>query len=200
MRFSLILAFMFSVLFVKATVPVFSQVVPSAEEGSLPFSAGGGYSNYNVDWGGSRMDGGTLWIDYNANFLIPGLGLEAEARDISLNRGSNPQNLREDTAAVGAFYTWRHFRNFRPYGKYLYGLGSVDYANYGGTVPAHATRLVIVPGAGMEYRAYRHVWVRADYEYQLWAKFPTSASPNFLLLPQGFTIGAMYDFRPFHRR
>jgi hypothetical protein len=48
--------------------------------------------------------------------------LEVEARDISLDRGDKPSNYREDTAGGGPMYTWRHYRNFRPYGKYLIGV------------------------------------------------------------------------------
>jgi opacity protein-like surface antigen len=47
-------------------------------------------------------------------------------------------------------------------------------------------------GGGIEYRAWDGVWVRADYEYQFWrVKF---FDPNAFLNPQGFTVGASYDF------
>ncbi len=78
-----------------AAIPIFSQVVPQAQEGLWPFSVDAGVSTFDVDWGHGRMLGGTLWADWHPNrirSLLDGLGLEIEARDISLNRGDEPSN------------------------------------------------------------------------------------------------------------
>jgi len=183
-----------------AAMPAFSQVVPAAEEGRLPISVGGGLSNFNVDWGHNNMDGGTLWLDYNANILVKGLGFELEVRDISRDRGTNPPNFREDAADVGYIYRWPHYRNFRPYAKYLVGLGSVDYAVPGDPNLSHANRINAMLGGGMNYRVYRHVWIRADYEFQAWARFVDYSGNTIHLTPKGVTIGAMYDFARFYHR
>lgn len=178
--------------------PAFSQVAPAAREASIPFSVGAGVSNFDMDWGHTRMYGGTLWADWHPQLprFLNGLGIEAEARDIDYGRPAElPSNFRQDTAGGGIIYTWHHFRNFRPYGKGLIEFGSFDFRS---TDPyySHDTRTVYAPGLGLEFRAYHHLWVRADYEYQFW--------PNLLGFtadPQGFTVGAIYDFRHirFHR-
>ena len=97
--------------------------------------------------------------------------------------------MRQDTGEGGAIYTWNRYRNFRPYAKYLVGIGSIDFATSGPY--SHDTFAVFSPGGGAEYRAWRHVWIRGDYEYQFWHHTfgPDDLNPN------GITIGASYDFR-----
>jgi opacity protein-like surface antigen len=144
------------------------------------------------------MEGGALWIDYSFTgpAILHGFGIEAEARDISLGRGPGvPSNFRLDTAGGGVIYTWRHFNNLKPYVKFLDSYGGIDWDN---PVPnfKHETRSVPAVGGGIEYRVFRSIWVRGDYEYQFWPDIDISR-PNstHVLNPQGFTIGAMYDFR-----
>jgi opacity protein-like surface antigen len=176
----------------------FPQTGPSATEGGVPLAVGGGVSYWDVDWGHSRMEGGTLWADYYPNrvpSILRGIGLEAEARDVSFNRGDKPSNFRHDTAGGGVIYAWRHYPNFYPYGKFVMGLASIDFQIPQIPTYTHDTRTFMAPGLGLEYRVYRHVWARADYEYQFWEKFAGN-TPN----PQGFTVGAMYDFRRSNRR
>jgi opacity protein-like surface antigen len=180
-----------------AATPAFSQVAPEAIEGNRPFSVGAGVSNFNVDWGKTRMYGGTFWADWRPPLplFLNGLGLEIEARDISLDRSSTvPSNFRQDTAGGGPIYTWRHYRNFRPYGKGLLEFGSFDFRS---TNPnySHDTRTLVAAGPGVEFRTYGHLWVRAEYEYQIWGHI-LGKRPD----PQGFTLGAMYDFGGIHHR
>jgi len=153
---------------------------------------GAGVSDYDVDWGHGRMMGATLWIDAQPVPLpriFNGLGVESEARDISFNRGTHTPNYRQDTAGGGPIYKWRPSRNFDLYVKGLMGLASMDFIsatpNY-----THDTRTFVGMGGGLEYRAFRSIWVRADYEYQIWASLM-----NGIPDPQGFTVGAMYNFR-----
>ena len=181
-------------LMVTACNFALAQAVQSAEERHLPFSVGVGVSDFDTYWAvGNRMLGGTFWADWNPGMLpakLGGLGLEIEARDISLGRSSDqPSNLREDTASGNLVYRWRRYRNFHPYGKAGLGMGSIDFQF---DIPgySHDTRTVYSLGGGLEYRAYRNVWVRADYEYQSWG---TLLGTTFH--PQGVTLGAMYSFR-----
>jgi hypothetical protein len=156
----------------------------------LPIVVGIGPSSYDVDWGHGRMFGGTIWADWYPEKLphiLRGLGVEGEARDISLNRSSSQPNLRQDTAGGGPIYAWRHFRNFHPYVKYLIAHGSMDF--YTGTPYTHDTRTLYAPGGGIEIRFYRQFWARADYEYQTWQTL-LGHTPN----PQGFTAGVAFDF------
>lgn len=189
--------FVLAALFMAAAFPIFPQVVPAATEGGLPLSVGVGFSGYNPDIQHGIMYGGTLWIDYT---LIPvpsflhGIGLEAEARDISLDHSqAEPPNLREDFAGGGAIYTWRHFRNIRPYAKVILGYGNADYESKS-LVRYHDSRTVTSPGGGVEIRAFRRVWARVDYEYQIWPDFFKTSKPAGYLDPQGLTVGASYHF------
>ena len=157
-----------------------------------PISLGVGLSNYAVDEGHGRMYGGTFWVDWTPGFLpssLRGLGLEVEGRDISLNRSSTQPNAREDTAQGGPIYLWRHYENFHPYGKLLYGQGSIDFV--GSSTYSHDTRSFWAEGGGLEYRFYGQLWLRADYEHQQWQPLLGS---NFVFKPQGFTVGVAYDF------
>jgi opacity protein-like surface antigen len=118
-----------------------------------------------------------------------------EARDLNYDRTGSDPKLRMDTVSGGAIYTWRHYRNVHPYAKFLVGYGSIDFSssrpNY-----THDSRTVYAPGGGLDYRVYRNVWVRGNYEYQAWTDFFNHHALN----PQGFTIGAAYDFSGIHRR
>jgi hypothetical protein len=187
------------ILILSSIHPAFSQTVPSAYEGSLPFTAGAGASNFNVDWGKTRMYGVTLWGDWHPGTLpnfLRGLGVEMEARDISFDRNKDvTPNFRMDTFGGGLIYTWHHFRYIRPYGKGLISLGSFDFNDKKTSNFNHNTELEFSPGLGLEFRTLPHFWVRADYEYQIWQPI-FGKTPD----PQGFTLGAVYDFGTFHRR
>jgi opacity protein-like surface antigen len=197
-------------LFIGAASPVLAQTVPAATEGSLPLAIGGGVSSMNPGWiwlqgphaSQGRMVGVTVWADYTLRRVPPklkGIGLEIEGRDLGFDRPkSDPPNLREMTAGGGVIYTWRHYSYVHPYGKFLMEYGNLNFSFPGNTTYTHDTRTAKVVGGGLECRAYRNIWARADYEYQYW--------PDLLghhtLHPQGFTIGAMYHFdhpRPFGR-
>lgn len=179
----------FSVLvFSKAGI---SQVVPQANAGSgLAIKLGAGVSSFDVDWGHGRMLGGTLWADWHPKQIsgkLYGLGIEAEARDISFNRSPSQVNFRQDTAGGGVIYNWPHYRKFRPYGKFLVSFGSMDFKIR--TPYSHDTRVVFAPGVGFDYRMWGPIWFRADYEYQFWETL-LGHTPD----PQGFTLGAAYAF------
>jgi opacity protein-like surface antigen len=188
----------FAIFFFGLALPLSAQVTPEASKSGLPFAVGGGFSDYDVDWGHGRMEGGTIWIDWHPTqtpSFLHGFGLEAEARDISLggNR-SKPSNFRLDTVGGGVIYTWQRFHNVHPYAKFLLSLGGIDWNN-----PViqfrHETRTVYAPGFGFDTRVLRHVWARIDYEYQAWPQIDLAAPGTHWLDPQGFTVGVEYDFR-----
>jgi len=145
----------------------------------------------------SRLGGGALWVDWNfydRPWFLHGFGIEVEGRDLNYGRSSHAEkyepNLRQDTASGGVIYRFRHYPRFDPYAKFLVGFGSIDFnlnvPNY-----RHDTRTVYTPGGGLEYRAFRNVWVRSDYEYQAWTNFIRGHTMD----PNGVTIGAEYEFR-----
>ena len=194
MRLTLPLKLIFVALLITAVFPVYSQVTPAARQGSVPIVVGAGFSDFSIDWGpGRRMEGISAWVDWYPNRMptvLNGLGIEAAGHDINYGLPAGISKMRQDTGEVGPIYAWNHYRNFRPYVKYLLGIGSIDFPPTG--TYSHDTFLVFSPGAGVEYRAWRHVWIRGDYEYQYWHQTfgPHDLDPN------GFTIGASYDFSP----
>lgn len=113
---------------------MFAQVVSSTSKRGegVPLVVGVGFSNYSMDWGpGQRMNGITVWADL---YPLPGalrdLGFEVEGRDINYIR--TIPNLREDTGQFGAIYSLRNFSRIRPYGKFLAGVGSMDFQLFRG--------------------------------------------------------------------
>jgi outer membrane protein with beta-barrel domain len=178
-----------------AVAPVYSQVAPAATEGGLRLKVGAGFSDYLGDLSNGRLLGGTLWVDCNPAQLPPelhGWGLEAEGRGVHVGATSPAElgTFRQSTVGGGPIYTWIHYRNFRPYAKFLTDFAGQDF-NVGVATYHHETQVAFAPGGGIEYRAYRHIWARLDYEYQIWPK-PFS-NPNWYLDPQGITVGAAWD-------
>jgi len=194
MRLKPIYKLIFTTLLVTVVLPLHSQVSPAANQGGIPIVVGAGFSDYSIDWGpGQRMEGISAWVDWFPSRLpaaISGLGLEAEGRDIDFGRPAGIPRMRQDTGLGGVIYSWNHYRNFRPYLKYLAGVGSIDFPPIGAY--SHDTFSAYSPGGGIEYRAGKHIWIRGDYEYQYWQHV---FGPHDLT-PAGFTVGASYDFRP----
>ena len=188
----------FALFFLCAASSALAQSIPSAIETEPPLAVGVGVSGYNPDFGHSHLLGGTLWIDYSPNrvpCLPHGIGLEIAARDLNYDRSSSQPNLREDVAEAGVIYSWHRFSNLRPYGKLLMGYGNTDYGST--RAREHDSRTITSMGGGVEFRAARYVWVRADYEYQSWPDFfkhPVTHQPAGKLNPQGFTVGVLYHF------
>ena len=193
MKWSAILPATLAAVSLFTAIPASAQTVPSAYQGNLPFTVGIGVSNFNVDWNQNRMYGITAIGQWHPGMLprvLYGLGLDGEFRDIDFGRSSTiSSNFEEKTIAGGPIYNWHHYRNFQPYAKFLLGYGSI---NFRGSVPSytHDNRNIYAPGLGVQYRLLQHVWVRGEYEYQTW---PDLFGKNFH--PQGFTLGASYDFR-----
>ena len=197
MRLKLFPPLSLAVLLVFSAHPSFSQVSAPGVVKTIPVTVGVGVSSYNPDWNHGRIMGGTMWIDYNPQFLpgrLRGLGIEAEGRDLNMNQSADQPNLREDVAAGGAIYNWNRFFAIRPYGKFLMGFGNADYLASNGR-RSHQTRTVTIAGGGLEIRAYRRLWARADYEYQWWPDFFRVDTPKQAKLrPQGISVGVSYHF------
>lgn len=185
--------------FSGASVSSLAQVVPAASEPSTPLELGGGFSYYDVDWGHTRMDGITLWADYRPPRLprlLDGLGVEAEGRDVQWNPGDKPSGFRQASVGGGPIYFWNYFPSFKVYLKGDIEFGGFNFGAPLGPGYSHDTRTVYAPGLGVEIKVARHIWARVDYEYQFWPQL----TGNSYLNPQGFTAGAMYDFRRKRRR
>ena len=179
-----------------------AQTVPDAVEGVLPLRVGAGVSSYNTDAFSNRLLGPTVWVDWNFQHVptfLRGVGAEAEVRDLAWGQ---PQGLSWSifTMGGGLIYTRTYHRVFRPYAKFLVNFS--EQANIGGP----ATRLpswyktdkwaTMAPGGGIDVHAWRHIWVRADYEYQFWK---VEWFNDHYLNPQGATLGIIYDIRSSRR-
>jgi hypothetical protein len=196
MRWKLIFVPVLALFFVGAALSAHSQVVYSAQQGSLPFTVGGGFSNFSIDWGQSRrMSGYTLWGDWRISRVPPalrGIGIEIEGRDINWGAPTAIKGHRMTTGSGGVIYEWRggeRLPRFRPYGKFLIGFGGIAFP---GNAPNynHDTPTVYEPGAGLNVRAWKQLLVRGEYVYQWWPNMFGSGS----LTPNGFTVGTVYDF------
>jgi opacity protein-like surface antigen len=192
MSSKIFLALALPMLFTALAVSSSAQVVPAATEGSgWKLDAGAGVSDFHMDYGRGNEWGGTLWVDADINtgpLFLHGLGVEMEARDLSIDRAPMlPNHMRTDTAGGGPIYSWHHFSRVRPYGKYLVSFGNLDMRKDA----YHFTSVLYSPGGGVEYRPFGHVWLRADYEYQIWLNL---FAPKWNFDPQGVTVGAVYEF------
>jgi len=189
-------------LLVCTAITSLAQTVPAGTHSKIPLAVGAGVSGYKPGVDQGYLLGGTLWIDYtlpHMPHLLDGIGLEVEGRDLNYGRSATqPANLREDVALGGVIYSWRRYRDFHPYGKFMMGFGNIDTSSLvTPSVRWHDTRTITAMGGGLEYRVFRSVWMRADYEYQLWPdyfKHPGTTIPSGQLMPQGITVGAMYHF------
>lgn len=181
-----------SALIFSAAVSIYGQVAPAATEKGLPLKFGLGYSTYYTDWNG-YLSGPTFWADWRFRRVpnrLQGIGVEIEGRDLNYQRTGIVSNLRMDAAGGGPIYTWQHFRRTQPYGKFLVEFGSIDFTIPGIPNYKHDTRVVRAPGAGLNYGVFQNLWVRADFEYQVWPQLGHGNS----LTPYGFTFGVAYDF------
>jgi hypothetical protein len=156
-----------------------SQSAPTAERvGDLKI--GGGFSTADSDYGG-RYNGGAAYLNFD---FLPHIGVEGEFHFVK-----NPENLYEKTYEVGPRY-YRNYRKLSPYAKAMYGRGVFNYPAFAdGFQPNLAYNLAAV-GVGADYKVLPYLYVRADWEYQVWFGFQNSS-----LTPSILTIGAAYHFR-----
>jgi hypothetical protein len=171
--------------------PVQGQVAPTVTISGPPLGIGGGLSDYYLDYGqGRRMLGLSGWADYE---IFHGLGMEVEATGILFDKPSTLQRMKQESYKGGAIYRARAFYGFRPYGKALIGIGNIDFPS-NDPLYTHDTYVVTAFGGGLERRVWNTVFVRGDYEYQMWHNY----MGPYNLTPNGFTIGATYYFRKVH--
>lgn len=197
MRFRPLLVSLLAPLVLGAAIPTFSQVAPSATQGAgLPLAVGAGFSDYNIDWGGGRREnGGTVsaeWTFRQLPGLLRGLGVGAEGRDITINAPASLSFFQYQTGGGGVIYHYPLHSNVLPYAKVGEGFGRIKFLpGYPPTSYNSDTRKYFYLGGGADFHVWHHVWVRADYEYQIWERLFGS---QHNLTPNGFTIGPEYDF------
>jgi len=195
MQSRLILVPLVASILVAAASMVSAQVAYEAREGKVPLAVGLGVSDFSLDWGTSdpRQEGITLWVDWRISHVprvLHGLGIEMEGRDLNLNNAPG-LGIRHDTLLGGPIYQWQHPKKIWPYAKYVLGIGSIDFKNTANPSYQHDTRAVFAPAVGVDVLPVNRFSVRAEYEYQFWYQIFGPRDLN----PQGFTIGAVYDFQ-----
>jgi len=204
MRSKLVLA----ALAILSTIPVFAQVAPAARIHGPPLGVRLSISNYDTDyyrpelpyWSG-RMTGISAWANYN---LFHGLGVEVEGNSLFANKPTPRSpiagikvygNLKEQTVQGGIIYRYHPIFHIRPFVKALGGIGQVDFPSTNPFYTSETSGLYSV-GGGAEYRVWKTIYLRGQYEYQWWKGFRSGSQP---LNPQGLTVGATYYLRGIHR-
>ncbi len=165
------------------------QVAPSAYGPGHSLWVGGAYSNVNASFpygSAQRLWGIGVFADYHVNGP---LGVEAEARFMRFN---SFYGETEDNYLAGPRYAVRRFGRFEPYGKFLVGVGKIQYPFTIGS----GSYLALAPEGGVSYRLGKRWAIRGEYEYQFWLGSPGFAGePAHQLTPNGFHAGIA--FRPF---
>jgi opacity protein-like surface antigen len=167
-------------------VPAHAQVVPAAHGPRKSLWIGAEYSNISASFpyqSDQRLQGAGIFA---VSHLNPYIGIEGDARFLHFGgfEGSTENNY---LAGLDGFFLERE--RFRPYGKFLVGVGQIHYPFAIG----NASYFAMAPGAGTEYRMSRSWMVRVEYEYQIWPNSPGYANePNHMLMPNGFHIGFAY--------
>ena len=152
-------------------------------------------SSFNPDYGcptdspfkcgGHQLLGVSPFVDAN-HVLFRRLGFEAQARILPW-RGPGG-GLSESSYMAGPKISLARFRSVGFSGKFLAGGAHLS-------VPARSAGggqyFAMAPGFIADMRVTRRVFVRAEYEYQMW--------PNFLggggLTPNGFSFGFEYALK-----
>lgn len=196
MRSKLVLAGLLTLL----TLPGFAQVAPAVKISGLPIGVGVGLNDYSLDYGpGRRMLGISAWGDYN---IFHGLGIEVEGMSIFADRPSSlctsnantDCQMKQNSIKVGVFYKARPVWGIHPYAKFLGGVGEIYFPSHN---PFYTQDSFTTYGAGGggEYKIWKTLFVRADYEYQFYKDFLGKGTLN----PNGVTVGATYYLRGIHR-
>lgn len=197
--------FVLAALFTLMTLSGLAQVEPAAKIGGLPLGIGVGFSDYNTDyyrpylpnWSG-RMTGISAWADYS---IFHGLGVEVEGTSIFGNKPTSflpadevHGSLSEESIQGGLIYKYHPVFKVRPFAKFAGGVGRIDFPSNSNYTSENSA--LFSAGGGVEYRLWRTVFVRGEYEYQWWPDFRSGSQS---LNPNGFTIGATYYLRGIHR-
>lgn len=177
--------FVFSLLFTATAV--YGQVARSVNGGGGAFWAGGEVSDFNPDYGASRVIGPGAIFDFN---VTPKVGVVGEARWMHWHGGGGET---QSDYLVGGKYRLYRYRRFDVDAKFLLGgvwikfpidIGSGSYFAY-------------APGAFVDYHLAHNFRLRADYEWQILPSAPNiPGQPNNGLTPRGFSVGV--EYRVFH--
>ena len=169
-----------SFLLAAIAVSAHGQVAPSASGRELRLYGGGEVSFFQPDYAGQgvaqsspqKLVGIGAYVDADFSRWVQ---IEAEGRWLHWNEYAN---IDENTYMIGPRVPVGTFKNFTPYGKFLFGWASADFLT--GRAMAWAY------GGGVDYRLSRKLSARLfDFEYQQWRVTPT-------IHPYGASFGLSY--------
>ncbi len=164
-----------------------AQAVPAATR-LASVQVGAGFSFAVPDYGPTYIKGLTVYGDVD---LWRRLGVEADMHYISL---LTPTDIGEDTYLIGPRYSLVRQGRLNAYVKALGGVGRFEYQS--GTYPHPHTDTfgVFSLGGGIDFRASKHINVRAiDIEAQRWPGYGTPGYPAHGLTPFVTTFGVAYS-------
>ncbi len=161
-----------------------AQAQPAASGPGSNLLAGGGVSAFETDYGQRTIGGYFAYVDLHPTWRY---GLEGEARYLRLRTDENVTQ----TNYLGGVHVYLRPQAFRPYAKFLVGLGRMNFPfNYG-----TGTYLALAPGAGIDYMVSDRLTIRAiDFEYQEWPQFTFGN-----LHPYGVSMGLSYRINKLRR-
>ena len=146
--------------------------------------AGGGVSAFETDYGQRKIGGYFAYVDVHPTWRY---GLEGEARYLRFHTDENVTQ----TDYLGGVHVYLRPQAFRPYAKFLIGIGRMNFPfNY-----ATGNYLALAPGAGIDYEVSDRLTIRAiDFEYQEWPQFTYGN-----LHPYGISAGLSYRINKLRR-
>ena len=179
-RSALAAAFLVVLLFAGSAGVASAQALPGATGAAGYIAVGGGASGFQADYGQRYIGGGFVFADVNPTWRY---GLEGEARFL---RFHTDEQVTETTYLGGPRVSLTQGR-IRPYVKLLAGAGHITLPfNY-----AEGTFFTYAPSVGVDYLLTQRFAVRADFQYQVWPKFPYGE-----LKPYGLSAGIVFRLTP----
>ena len=170
----------FSFLFFVAAVSARAQVTESANSHRSTIYAGGEGSMFQPDYAGNgipqsnpqRLYGIGTYVDDDITRWIQ---IEAEGRWLNWKQYAG---VDENTYLIGPRVPIIQYKRFKPYGKFLIGMGGGSFLTGRTTVMAF--------GGGLDVRLSNKITLRAfDYEFQDWRV-------GAKLIPSGGSVGVSY--------
>lgn len=171
---------------------LFAQASPTATRAG-DLLVGAGYTSGASDYG-KRFTGFNIYGDFDFSRHI---GVEANFHKISYGTGSP---LYEKTYEIGPRY-FRTYGPLVPYVKVMFGRGVFNYPANPPPAPQDVARAnlgynMFAGGLGTDLKVRPWLYLRADYEYQVWPGFRgIETGPSNGLNPQLLSFGAAYHFR-----
>ncbi len=186
-------------LSVSLSATLFAQIRPSAEGGGGGSAQiGAEISTFNPDYGCLHSSAFTCWNHQllgispfmDTRRMFPRTGFEAQARFLHW-RG--PGVLTESSYMFGPRIALYRFHDISLSGKAMVGRAQLSVAK---GLQGGGSYFAFGPGALVEYRMNRKMFLRGGYEYQMWPGFKgiktATTDGTGGLTPSGLSIGVSY--------